>query len=139
MASLSWRASAPAHAALDSAQGTDLLLLDIRDGYDPASVSTWVAGFVDRCDTKAWAPDGCPWAGGGNQANVLYLDAYPSAREGRGVARPYERMAPRPPGVFGLRPCEAAPPRAWSRWHRPPRLPRRDGGSAAARKCAETS
>ena len=77
MAVLSWTDLMPAHAALDSAQGVDLLLLDIRDGHDPTRDSTWVGGFMDRCDTKAWTPDGCPWRGSGNQANILYLDTHP--------------------------------------------------------------
>ena len=77
MARLVWRDGAPPHAALDSAQGVDLLLLDVRDGYDPATDSTWIAGFMDRCDTKTWTPAGCPWRGGGNQANILYLDTTP--------------------------------------------------------------
>ena len=70
---------APRHAAIDSLQGTDILLLDIRDGYDPGCDSTWVAGFMDRCDTKSWVPDGRLWTGGGNQANELYLDTWPQA------------------------------------------------------------
>lgn len=73
----SWADAAPLHPALDSTQGTDILLLDIRDGYDQSTSSTWIAGFMDRCDTKAWVPGGCPWAGSGNQASVLYLDTWP--------------------------------------------------------------
>ena len=74
---LSWDAGVPAHPALDSTRGTDVLLLDIQDGYDPARGGAWVAGFMDRCDTKVWVPAGCPWEGSGNQASILYVDAWP--------------------------------------------------------------
>ena len=77
----SWADAAPMHPALDSTQGTDILLLDIRDGYDPATSPTWITGFMDRCDTKVWVPDGCPWAGSGNQAGILYLDTWPQVSE----------------------------------------------------------
>ena len=69
------------HAALDSTLGTDILLLDIRDGYDSAQDTTWISGYMDKCDSKKWVPAACPRVGGGNQGNILYLDTYPHMQE----------------------------------------------------------
>ena len=119
---LSWRAGAPQHAALDSAQGVDLLLLDIRDGYSPATDTAWIAGFMDRCDTKVWDARRLPMDGRWQPGQPSIPRHVSTAREGPGLARPYERLALRPPRVVGVRPCKAAPAGVWRGRHRPPRL-----------------
>lgn len=51
----------------------DYLILDIQDGYTPGSSSGFVAGYFTSADQ-----------GGGNNCDMLYLDAYPGIGDGNG-------------------------------------------------------
>lgn len=54
---------------------TDMLLLDIQDGYDPSVGGGYVAGYIDGCDLSQ----------AGNNADVLYLDTFPGLVTSRGL------------------------------------------------------
>lgn len=47
---------------------TDVLMLDIRDGFDGETVNTFIGGFVAAVDLSA----------GGNNRDILYLDTNPT-------------------------------------------------------------
>lgn len=52
---------------VDGDGATDVLLLDIRDGWEPGSENGYVAGFV-------WAGD---LTEAGNERDIVYIDTYP--------------------------------------------------------------
>ena len=54
---------------------TDILLLDIRDGWNGTSVTSFVAGFVISSDLSSTV---------GNGADIVYLDTYPGLGPDRG-------------------------------------------------------
>lgn len=60
---------------------TDILLVDVRDGYNPPSNSLFVAGFFDPTDLS-----------GNNNADIVYLDTMPGMVDGNGNRRDIENL-----------------------------------------------
>lgn len=58
---------------------TDILLVDVRDGYDPPNNSLFVAGFFDPTDLV-----------GNNNADIVYLDTMPGMVDSNGGRRDIE-------------------------------------------------